>query len=1011
MPLRKKQSSKPKSKEPERPPPPGFRRFEAGGRTDEFTLPGIPGGGNPEAGQQAGEAASRVTVRTSRKRRAARGPFKHSGILGQGPRRNAAEKATGRAAKRPGTRRCGQQRRKQPRREPDADVRFNDPVGENSADSNWSLLNWSCANKGSKIAEKPRVWLGGYRCSGFIGLPHETLSPSTSPRPSWTSIFARDAGGRVTPKTSAFLALLKRVSKDSSSGGRDGLKCLDRLSTVSEIRWACDEGRDGARKHRSPPRHGSGPSRERRSFFFCDDREDTDLLHVPKVPLPTGAPYNLRTSKLPRFMNLNEAPVGKRYRKSTTAAVVASVVILAVGVLAAYMVRKSARSVGGIRSVRFSDDLRRSCRGDTRAATAGCLGAVDQLSDAVDWAVNPCEKLDRFVCGRWQSRNPNRRSYRQESVDNLTASVHDSLLYVMQNLHLFAHEEGNMAVFYNSCRAFLASGGHPMASAADIASALGIRERLATANESAGLQGLLDFVVRSSLRTGLASVIRVSLRAGHAFVDAGESLTSTLGASHVGLFLAAALREMALDTEDPRFMLELDSVVHRCLQEANSSEPFLKVPIGRLGDASSVGASFLDAMNRALPDGVPSYTPDTMVAMRCLRQIAAALTALEAAGLHRAYVYTSTVLLAQVMKYAYTFRREVSSAQASCDLTKVCVNITGHHFKALFPHWVTKNLVAQEVLVAFQAMTKALRQAFDNSAYSRELRLVARDLDELSVSVIGERSVTAATRDGLARVTPTKYDRHFLMNVVRASGDSIGSDYEEHAVGRLLRGEIAIASGDGRSSILVPADFLVADMMYPASKPELNFPTVGVWLLAHWIKAAALNKALRNATWPGEDTPRPPSAIPEAGPVHDWRLLRGTRGIEANAVTGRNSGSGDGPEEEVDLQLALDRKVDCVREEASVVLGRHVSREEGQHLFFVEWALEVAFIAAEARRREVVSRWSKDDRWSRQLFFMRFCHTLCGNDSALDACRYQAARSPELARAFQCREPNATKCS
>lgn len=145
----------------------------------------------------------------------------------------------------------------------------------------------------------------------------------------------------------------------------------------------------------------------------------------------------------------------------------------------------------------------------------------------------------------------------------MTASVHDSLLYVVQNLHLFAHEEGNMAVFYNSCRAFLASGGHPMASAADIASALGIRERLATANESAGLQGLLDFVVRSSLRTGLASVIRVSLRANHAFVDAGESLTSTLGASHVGLFLAAALREMALDTEDPRFLLELDSVVHR----------------------------------------------------------------------------------------------------------------------------------------------------------------------------------------------------------------------------------------------------------------------------------------------------------------------------------------------------------------------------------------------------------------------------------------------------------------
>ncbi|KAH8037582.1 hypothetical protein HPB51_014897 [Rhipicephalus microplus] len=76
--------------------------------------------------------------------------------------------------------------------------------------------------------------------------PMPASTPLRSPGTSWTSIITRDTSGRTTPRTAAILTMLRRAARDVPSPatvGNDGRppKCLDRVSTVSEIRWACDD--------------------------------------------------------------------------------------------------------------------------------------------------------------------------------------------------------------------------------------------------------------------------------------------------------------------------------------------------------------------------------------------------------------------------------------------------------------------------------------------------------------------------------------------------------------------------------------------------------------------------------------------------------------------------------------------------------------------------------------------------------------------------------------------------
>ncbi|XP_070379381.1 uncharacterized protein [Dermacentor albipictus] len=885
--------------------------------------------------------------------------------------------------------------------------------------------------------------------------PPTTTSPSSpvrSPKNSWTSILS---SGRTTPRTGALLALLKRVSRDSSSSaaGRDARspKCLERLSTVSEIHWACDddepqlEASAAARPGASPTTLAAGSSSEkagRRNVYFSDERDDTELLRIPEVPL-SATPYNIRSSKLPRFMNLKDTHAGHRYRKSLIAMLVLSPVLIFVLLIAALVLKHDA-SLRRVQIFQIADELKKSCWSGNKPAVSGCLVAVDQMVHAMDWFANPCLELDRFVCGRWRSSKPNRSTYRQESADNLTVVIHESLLFLLGNLHLYGHEEGSMAVFYNSCRSFLSSRSDRTASASDVISALGLRRRLDAINETTGTQGLLDFVVGTSLGTGLSSVVSVSSRAGRIYVDVGQSLQSTLSGARVGLYANVTLGELDIGKQSVTPFLDLDKAVQSCVEDADRTQPFLDSALGVLGEGS-FGASFVDALNQAAPPETPAHSADSLVAVRCLSEIRATLATLAAASLRRAYVYSAMVLLAQVMKYAYILH---SGAAAAQDATKTCVEITGQHFKAFFPHWVAKKVLGEAVLAAFHAMAKTLRQGVVLSAKARELEIADTDLAELKVVVVGEHSVTAWPRSSPISAVPTRYDDRFLLNVVRASRDGIDSYYDERAVERQLGGRVDVGDFEDHSAIFVPADFLVADMMYYSSGPEINFPTVGVWLLVQWIRAAVFNKAVQEAAGSsGEDDPggkvalrrksRDASAGVQTGSARRGSMLREknvrdtawsikniseetpilARGSRDTAG-GRKAESGTsgrskrvGEEHQSDLVEVVDAKVECLRQEASRILSRNVSVVEAEALFFVNWALDAAMLATAAESRAAGSSWWwADEHRTTKMFFMRFCHSTCGEEPMADACRLQAMRHPELALAFHCPEPHVARC-
>ncbi|KAL1486042.1 hypothetical protein MTO96_031560 [Rhipicephalus appendiculatus] len=278
-------------------------------------------------------------------------------------------------------------------------------------------------------------------------------------------------------------------------------------------------------------------------------------------------------------MNLKDTHPGHPYRKSMIAVMVLSPVLIFVFLIAA-LVLKQHSGLRRLKIFHITDELKKSCRSGNKAAAAvsGCLLAVEQMSYPMDCLEDPCIELDQFVCGRWRSWDPYRGTYRQESADNLTTVIHESLLYLLGNLHLYGHEEGSMAVFYNSCRSFFVSHCGRTVSAGDVISALGLQRRLVATNETTGTQGLLDFVVGTSMETGLSS--------------------STLSSANVILYLSATLSELDVGTETVTPLLYLDHAVQSCVAEADTTEPFQNVALGMLGEGS-FGASFVEALNQA----------------------------------------------------------------------------------------------------------------------------------------------------------------------------------------------------------------------------------------------------------------------------------------------------------------------------------------------------------------------------------------------------------------------------
>ncbi|KAK8788779.1 hypothetical protein V5799_021445 [Amblyomma americanum] len=283
-------------------------------------------------------------------------------------------------------------------------------------------------------SQTPPVQADTASCSMSLTPSPPPTSTGHSPRHSWASVLTKHARGRKIPKATTFFAMLKRASS-SPSRDKPVLKSIGRLSSASDMDWACEEPQPES------PYVGISaalvdPSLEkgRRDVYFHAEGDDPNLLQVQQIQLTTD-PYE--------------------------------------------------------------------------------------------------------------------------------ASIHETFQRVLHNLDLYGHEEGIMAVFYNSCRPFIFRRNERIATAADVISALGLRHIAVTTNEPLVMAALVDFVVGSSLRSGLCSMISLSSRAGKVHVNMGQSLRSSLGDAHVVPFLREALAYMGLGDEALNPLLYVDVDVHR----------------------------------------------------------------------------------------------------------------------------------------------------------------------------------------------------------------------------------------------------------------------------------------------------------------------------------------------------------------------------------------------------------------------------------------------------------------
>ncbi|KAK8786253.1 hypothetical protein V5799_007386 [Amblyomma americanum] len=820
---------------------------------------------------------------------------------------------------------------------------------------------------------------------------------------SWISQVSHEMAGGATPHRGAVLALLKKGMTRKTPGdvakevpGPDLHEVPQPCRKLSAISWASEGTYEPTSAIDSRVLKTTATSQSKEKETAVKDKEETvkvketrsvhiakpaenslEVSDVPRVTLRRDSASHLSRAARPRRVVRAPKPKDKVFgasAKHLLAPVLVIPVLILFAFLIAFVVRKTPVRPS---KTRLPEELIAAC-----GVSIACIRAVMVMTEALDMAADPCTEFDRFACANWRSLDFKRRSYRREIVHNYTRGIGEALLRVLQVHGSKSHasrgvDNGtvNMAAFYSSCLAFLDASDSQVANASDIIKEMGLdRAPLNDTSAQTDLQRLLEFAVGNSLKTGLPCFVSVTLRGDETFLDIGETLHSTLETSRlVEQFLHSALRSESLAGDD-----EFLNVLYRVDLSANEwrsraePAPFTRTLAADLQPPFS-GASWVDALNQGSYGA--NYSPHSMVSARGIGEVAEIMSILSDDNLtmHHALAYASAVLLAQVLKYDHFFHKEPpESRTAASESMERCLEVTGFYFKDLLPQWITATFVTNERLRAFKTMVKHLQaKVVHHSEGSRRTAINGSEFSKLNVTITGESALNGYGR--APRVPPSSagYGDQFLLNVVHASRDQVGADYEEGAVERQLRGELSFSKLDQEQFVVaVPASVLVADALVADDNvPSLDYAAIGVRLLLDWVLA--------------------------------------TGAVEADS----------------DQPATLEQRIQCVRDAASAVFGRSVGYDEGRLLAFADWALDVAWTAAEAHRRnptgdpaesspnEVVDDGSLGLRMSRKFFYLRFCHTLCGDVGSLSgACRYRTARSRDFTRAFGCPEPPTRGC-
>ncbi|KAH8027499.1 hypothetical protein HPB51_007032 [Rhipicephalus microplus] len=176
---------------------------------------------------------------------------------------------------------------------------------------------------------------------------------------------------------------------------------------------------------------------------------------------------------------------------------------------------------------------------------------------------------------------------------------------------------------------------------------------------------LFRFVILTSLRTGLPSVVSVKLRRNQLFLVSGRSLDLALKHGNTKEYLRETLKDMVFDHDDKIIsdLLDIDASVTSRLIKANKSDLLVT---RHLGDLSSpfANATWTDALNTtALAAELPALTAESLVLVRNEALVNAALGVLANAEFKCARLYAVVLLLAQVIRYVYCYNFTTAKRQ------------------------------------------------------------------------------------------------------------------------------------------------------------------------------------------------------------------------------------------------------------------------------------------------------------------------------------------------------------
>ncbi|KAL1421855.1 hypothetical protein MTO96_022773 [Rhipicephalus appendiculatus] len=495
------------------------------------------------------------------------------------------------------------------------------------------------------------------------------------------------------------------------------------------------------------------------------------------------------------------------------------------------------------------DQLAAACAGDQ-----ACIRAVKAMTGSLDLAADPCLEFDRFVCGNWRAFDPHRRSYRRESVRNYTRSIREALLRVLAydtgSPRGRGMDEGgdvtNMATFYSTCQAFAEEHNTTrITTASDVINAMYLHHGTTSCgNETArtDLRSLLQFAVSRSFKNGLPTIVSVTLKGEETFLDVGETLRSTLGPSLiVEDFLRETLGSLgsADDNETVGVLLSADGKASDWRSRVSTSDPFNRTRLKHLHPLFP-SADWAKALNQGVTGNASEYSPDSVVYARGMAEVSEIMTMFSKDNLtEHACAYASAVLVAQVMKYKYLFRGPGAYNQTTApEGADLCLEVTGTYFKDLLPHWVTTALASNQRMRAFRNMMESLQRTIARrSLHSKSMMINGSEFSKLNFIITGESSLTSHRQPAPMTSPSSHYGDQFLLNVVLASRDHVGIDYDEGAVEQQLSGNLSFFSVDEQQFVAVPANFIDSDSLVAYDNvPSIDYASIGVRLLLEWLE-------------------------------------------------------------------------------------------------------------------------------------------------------------------------------